>query len=172
MDGFNVPAGTAHNSVVTIEIERKFVLSEIPRSDVLGTGEALRQGYVAEEGDVAVRVRITEQAATLTVKAGAGLSRTEVEVAISLDEAEALWPHTEGRRIDKTRHRVAHDDLGDRHADVDVYAGPLTGLCTAEVEFESEDDARAFSPPSWFGREVTGEVGWSNSALARHGVPG
>ena len=167
----NVPARRAHTSIVTIEIERKFVLSEIPRAGVLGTGEALRQGYVAEEDDVAVRVRITERAATLTVKAGRGLTRTEVEVAISRDDAEALWPHTEGRRIDKTRHRVAHGDLGDRVADIDVYAGALAGLCTAEVEFGSEDDARAFSPPSWFGREVTGEAGWSNSALARYGLP-
>jgi adenylate cyclase len=153
---------------MTIEIERKFVLSEIPGGDLLGTGEPLRQGYIAEEDDVAVRIRITEQAATLTVKAGAGLSRTEVEKAISLDEAEALWPHTVGRRIEKTRHRVAH---GDRVAEVDVYAGGLYGLCTAEVEFDSEDDAAAFAPPDWFGREVTGVAGWSNAALARHGLP-
>jgi len=53
-----------------------------------------------------VRVRITDVAAHLTVKAGAGLSRTEVDVEISADDAEALWPHTVGRRIDRTRHRV------------------------------------------------------------------
>jgi adenylate cyclase len=156
---------------MTIEIERKFVLSHIPGVDVLGRGEALRQGYVAEEGDVAVRVRIGEQAATLTVKAGVGLSRTEVEVAITPDQAEALWPHTAGRRITKTRHRVEHSDLADRIADVDVYAGALAGLCTAEVEFDSERAAGEFSPPDWFGREVTGEPGWTNSALARHGLP-
>ena len=153
------------------EIERKFVLSEIPGVDVLGTGELLRQGYIAEEGDVVVRVRVTGQAATLTVKAGVGLSRTEVEVAISRDEAEALWPHTAGRRIEKTRHRVSHLDLADRVADVDIYAGALAGLCTAEVEFDTEHDAVAFSPPTWFGREVTQEPGWSNAALARHGLP-
>ena len=156
---------------MTVEIERKFVLSEIPGAGVLGTGEPLRQGYVAEEGDVAVRVRIAERAATLTVKAGGGLARSEVEVPISGDEAEELWPHTAGRRIEKTRHRVALGDRGDRVADVDVYAGELSGLCTAEVEFTSQDDAAAFVPPGWFGREVTGEHGWSNAALARHGLP-
>jgi adenylate cyclase len=154
---------------MTIEIERKFLLREIPGADVLGPGEPLRQGYIAEEDDVAVRIRISERAATLTVKAGAGLSRTEVDKAISRDEAEALWPHTLGRRIEKTRHRVAQ---GDRVAEVDVYAGALSGLCTAEVEFDSEDDAAAFAPPAWFGREVTGQAGWSNAALARHGLPG
>lgn len=157
---------------MTVEIERKFVLSQIPGADVLGTGETLRQGYVAEEDDVSVRVRVAGQAATLTVKAGHGLSRTEVEVTISLEQAEALWPHTAGRRIEKTRHRVALGDVGDRVAEIDLYAGALTGLCTAEVEFESERDAGAFSPPGWFGREVTGDARWSNSALARHGLPG
>jgi adenylate cyclase len=153
---------------MTIEIERKFVLNEIPGADVLGPGESLRQGYIAEEDDVAVRIRISERSATLTVKAGAGLSRTEVDKAISRDEAEALWPHTLGRRIEKTRHRVAQ---GDHVAEVDVYAGALSGLCTAEVEFDSVDDAAAFAPPAWFGREVTGQAEWSNAALARHGLP-
>lgn len=154
--------------MMTIEIERKFVLNEIPGADVLGPGEPLRQGYIAEEDDVAVRIRISERAATLTVKAGVGLSRTEVDKAISRDEAEALWPHTLGRRIEKTRHRVAQ---GDHVAEVDVYAGALSGLCTAEVEFDSVDDAATFTPPDWFGREVTGQAEWSNAALARHGLP-
>jgi adenylate cyclase len=156
---------------MNVEIERKFVLSEIPGAGVLGMGEPLRQGYVAEEGDVEVRIRIAERASTLTVKAGAGLARIEVEVPISGEDAEALWAHTEGRRIEKTRHRVALGDVGDRLAEVDLYAGELSGLCTAEVEFDSEDDASTFVPPGWFGREVTGEHEWSNAALARHGLP-
>jgi CYTH domain-containing protein len=157
--------------IVTTEIERKFVLSEVPGADVLGTGKELRQGYVAEEDDVVVRVRISDGDATLTVKAGVGLSRTEVEVSISKVEAEALWPHTDGRRIQKTRHRVGGPELGDHVADIDVYAGALAGLYTAEVEFDSEDEAGAFTPPTWFGREVTGDVAWGNAALARHGRP-
>lgn len=156
---------------MTVEIERKFVLSEIPRAGLLGLGEALRQGYVAEEGDVEVRIRITQRAATLTVKAGGGLARVEVETPVSAEDAEALWAHTAGRRIDKTRYRIALDDAAERIAELDVYNGDLSGLCTAEVEFESVDDAAAFVAPGWFGREVTGERGWSNAALARHGRP-
>lgn len=151
-----------------VEIERKFVLTEVPPADVLGSGEPLRQGYVAEEGEVEVRVRSTRRAATLTVKAGSGLTRTEVEVPITDADVERLWAHTLGRRVEKTRYRVA---VGECVAEVDVYSGELSGLCTAEVEFDSEGDAAAFIPPGWFGREVTGERGWSNAALARHGAP-
>ena len=100
------------------------------------------------------------------------MSRTEVEVAISAAQAEALWPHTAGRRIEKTRHRVVlDDDTPDLVAEVDVYAGTLDGLCVAEVEFASEDVAASFDPPDWFGHELTGDPAWSNAALARHGRP-
>jgi CYTH domain-containing protein len=156
---------------VTIETERKFILPEAPPSGQLGAGIHLRQGYLAEEDTVEVRVRITPADAMLTVKAGKGMSRTEVDVPIAIEQAEALWPHTVGRRIDKTRYRVALDDLLAHVAEVDLYAGALAGLCVVEVEFDSETEAAAFVPPGWFGRELTGEPGWSNAALARHGRP-
>lgn len=148
------------------ETERKFVLADPPSADVLGAGTAIRQGYLAEEADTEVRVRITDQAATLTVKAGRGLVRTEVEVALPQADAEALWPHTAGRRIEKVRHRVP---VGAVTAEVDLYGGELVGLCTAEVEFADAAEAARFTPPEWLGREVTGEQTWSNAALARQG---
>ena len=150
------------------EIERKFLVDQLPSADELGGGVAMRQGYLAGEGDVEVRLRITTADAVLAMKAGRGMSRTEVEHRIPADEAEALWPHTAGRSLDKVRHRVA---LGPLVAEVDVYAGPLDGLLTVEVEFDSEADAIAFDPPEWFGRELTGDGGWTNAALARRGRP-
>jgi adenylate cyclase len=157
---------------VTIEIERKFMVADLPAVGLLGPGVQIRQGYIAEDGPVTVRVRITDARATLTVKAGSGLARTEVDVEITNDQAEALWPYTVGRRLDKTRHRVDLVDGGRQHvADVDVYAGSLEGLCVVEVEFGAEADAAAFNPPEWFGEELTEAPGWSNAALARHGRP-
>ncbi|MBI5090120.1 MAG: CYTH domain-containing protein, partial [Actinobacteria bacterium] len=144
-----------------------------PPADVLGAGQRMRQGYLTDDGDVAVRIRITDDAAVLTIKAGGGLSRTEVELPVDRSDADALWPHTAGRRIDKTRHRVALGGADQQGlvAEVDLYDGDLAGLCTVEVEFDSEADASAFEPPAWFGREVTGDPRWSNAALARHGLP-
>ncbi len=155
----------------TIEIERKFILPEVPHHDILGAGVHIRQGYLAEEGDVEVRVRISSEKATLTVKAGRGVARTEVDVPITVAQAESLWTHTEARRVDKTRHRVTLDEALGHVAEVDVYAGDLAGLCVVEVEFSSEVSAAEFVPPRWFGSELTGVSGWGNAALARHGRP-
>ncbi len=153
---------------MAIEIERKFLVHEPPPADVLGDGVRYRQGYLAGEGDVDARIRIGSTAAWLTVKAGRGLARTEVELPIDVADAESLWPHTEGRRLEKVRYRVPVDG---GVAEVDRYAGELDGLWTVEVEFANGADAGAFVPPSWFGQEVTNEPGWSNSALARRGRP-
>ena len=158
---------SSHTWGVATEIERKFIADLLPTSGV-GSGIAIRQGYIAEDGDAEVRVRITDDAAKLTVKVGRGRSRTEVEVDVSADDAEQLWAHTEGRRIEKIRHAV---DVDGTKADVDVYGGSLDGLIVVEVEFDSETAADSFTPPSWFGRELTGDARWSNASLARHGRP-
>jgi len=54
---------------------------------------------------------------------------------------------------------------------LDQYSGDLAGVSVVEVEFGSESDATRFSPPTWFGREVTGEPGWANQRLAVAGEP-
>lgn len=146
------------------EIERKWVATEAPETP----GEPLQQGYLALDGDVSVRLRISARSAVLTVKAGGGLARTEVEVDLGGDDADALWPHTNGR-IEKSRARI---DLPDGHvAEVDRYGGDLEGLITVEVEFDSVAASERFTAPAWFGREVTTDERWSNASLARHGRP-
>jgi adenylate cyclase len=55
--------------------------------------------------------------------------------------------------------------------ELDVYGGDLEGLVVAEVEFASEEDADAFDPPAWLGREVTDDPRYKNQRLARDGAP-
>lgn len=150
------------------EIERAFLAAAVPAEIATSTGVRLQQGYLAEEGTTSVRLRIADDAATLTIKSGTGLARTEVEVPLAVADADALWPSTAGRRVDKMRYRVPVDA---HTAEVDVFAGELDGLCRIEVEFDSTRAADGFEPPGWFGREVTGDPAWSNASLARNGRP-
>lgn len=158
-----------HDGWVPAEIERKFRVRDEPDLTGAEPGTRLRQGYVALDGPVEVRIRITEAGSTLTVKGGSGLTRAEVEVGIGDDEARELWALSEGRRIEKVRHRIVLDD--GLVAELDRFEGDLAGLSVVEVEFPNADDAAAFQPPEWFGEELTGHPGWSNAALAQGGRP-
>lgn len=151
---------------VADEIERKFRVREVP--GFLGDGTRLRQAYLALDGDVEVRVRDQGGTHVLGVKGGRGMQRTEVEVEIGPGEFDELWDLAPGRRIDKTRHRIAVDD---HTAEVDVYEGPLRGLVMVEVEFADRSEAETFVAPPWFGEEVTGDARWSNATLATSGPP-
>jgi CYTH domain-containing protein/CHAD domain-containing protein len=151
------------------EIERKFLPAALPARANGAAAVPIEQGYLPLEGATEVRLRRAGDALLLTVKSGEGEARGEIEIELTADQFEALWPLTEGRRIAKTRLLVP---LGqDLTAEIDRYSGPFAGLLTAEVEFPSTAASRAWEPPAWIGREVTGEREYSNRALACDGLP-
>jgi adenylate cyclase len=153
-----------------VEIERKLLVDAPP--DDLGAWDAVRleQGYLAITDEVEVRVRRKDGArAVLTVKSAPGLSRVEEELAVDGGAFERLWPLTAGRRVVKVRHR--RQERPGVLLELDVYEGELSGLMTLEVEFPDEDAARAWTPPPWAGREVTGDKAYANQSLAVRGRP-
>lgn len=152
-----------------IEIERKFLVDGVPPGVGWDDGEALRQGYLALDGDTEVRLRRRgDGAAVLTLKRGGGRVRAEEELDVGPEQAERLWALTEGRRVEKVRHRA---DVGGATVELDVYGGDLDGLVVAEVEFPDEAAADAWTPPSWAAREVTDDDAYKNRALAVDGRP-
>jgi CYTH domain-containing protein len=150
-----------------IEIERKYLVCEQP--DLAGAqSERIVQGYLAiGQDNREVRVRRSDDRCVLTVKTGAGQSRGETEIEISREQFEALWPLTDGMRLDKSRYRLPYRN---HIIELDIYHGRLEGLMTAEVEFDSDRDSAAFTPPHWFDKEITEESAYKNQSLAQHGV--
>jgi adenylate cyclase len=149
------------------EIERKFLVSAIP-PEADGAVPIL-QGYLPLTSDDAeLRVRRKGDATVLTVKRGHGLDRGEEEVAISDEVFDALWPLTEGRRIEKRRYEILHAGAT---IELDEFGGDLEGLLLAEVEFDSTDASERFDPPGWLERDVTDDPAYSNRALAEQGAP-
>jgi CYTH domain-containing protein len=149
------------------EIERKFLVDEVPEDLDIESRDEIAQGYLAT-GDHQVRLRRQGDRPLLTAKRGGGLVRDEVEVLLEEESFERLWPLTEGRRLRKERLTATVDD---QTVSVDVYRGSLAGLIVVEVEFEDLDAARAFVSPRWFGRELTDDARYSNQRLALEGLP-
>lgn len=152
-----------------VERERRFLVAVVPDDLVRSSVVELRQGYLAAAPFRSVRVRDAgADGCTLTVKAGGGAERTELEWAIERREFDAAWPHTEGQRVEKSRHRIP---FGDHVIELDVFGGTLHGLVIAEVEFDTATAMEVFEAPVWFGREVTDDGGYTNASLALHGLP-
>ncbi|MDS9469197.1 CYTH domain-containing protein [Paracoccus sp. MBLB3053] len=151
-----------------LEIERKFLLDDLP--DLNGVPRVeIRQGYITALQDTTeVRLRQSGEDYFLSIKGGEGLVRTEREVTITAEQFEALWPETAGRRVEKTRCKGRLP--GGLAFDLDIYSGVLAPLLTVEVEFSSESAAEAFSPPAWFGKDVTLDKRYRNKALAVMGA--
>ena len=102
-------------------------------------------------------------AADVTKLGRVAMNKPFIRETVRLVQAEAA-----GRRLHKRRHAVPHNDLT---IEIDVYAGDLEGLIVAETEFPSEEEARAFDPPAWLGKEVTGDRRYLNETLATEGRP-
>ena len=150
-----------------MEVERKFLVPEPP--DLGGTqADEIEQGYLAIGADGEVRLRRKGESLLLTAKRGSGISRDEAEVELEREAFDRLWPLTEGRRLHKRRHVLQQ---GDSTIELDLYEGDLGGLVVAEIEFDSEEEARRFDPPDWLGEEVTGDEPYLNETLATRGRP-
>jgi CYTH domain-containing protein len=153
-----------------LELERKFLVAELPDDLERYPHSRIVQGYLFIGADGAeVRVRRRDQNAFLTVKQGSGLVRREEEIDISGLQFDRLWPLTDGRRVEKTRHLISRPD--GLVIELDVYEGALAGLFVAEVEFQSTAAAQRFTPPDWFVREVTDDDAYKNRRLAVDGLP-
>ncbi len=149
-----------------IERERRYLVDRLP--DDLAVGSAIVQGYLMTR-PASVRVRRRDDTHTVTIKTGSGRTRTEIERAIDADEFDALWNVATKLRISKRRVLVPLDD--GHTAELDLFEGALTGRRMVEVEFDTDEAADGFTPPDWFGREVTEDRRFTNASLARNGWP-
>ena len=162
-----VARGIAARPAAPVEIERKYLLRQLPPAARAITPVEIEQGYLPGTRLVERLRRVAEDGETAwyrTVKSGAGLSRIELEEETSRDLFENIWPFTSGRRIAKRRYRLPEGDLT---WEVDEFLD--RDLVLAEVELDRPE--MPAEPPDWLApyvvREVTGEPEFTNLRLAR-----
>ncbi|QDY71251.1 CYTH domain-containing protein [Qingshengfaniella alkalisoli] len=152
-----------------VEIERKFLVKRLPDL-ARARCYTVRQGYCTHPDDsISMRLRQKSDQLFLTVKTGEGPVRSEREIPIEAEQFNVLWPATTGRRIEKKRWI---GPLGNGHLfELDIFCGAHQPLQMVEVEFDTLEDAEAFTPPDWFGREVSTDKAYRNKSIALWGVP-
>ncbi len=153
-----------------LEIERKFLVhtGKLPALPGLGSKELLRQGYLASDPWVRIRLRSVMdrwRKGYITIKSRGTLVRAEYEYEIPAKDAEELLGFCKGL-ISKTRYPIRKSS----HVwEIDEFHGPLQGLWLAEVELQRENEDLVI--PEWVGTEVTEDVRYSNAYLVEYGIP-
>lgn len=148
-----------------MEIERKFLPNSLPSLDNIKVN-AIIQGYISTSPEIRIRKKniLEENTFFLTIKGDGNLSREETELTISEKDFNSLLTKTEDRIIEKDRYEILLPSLF--VAELDLYKGKHESLQVVEVEFKSEADSINFTPPKWFGIEVTNDPRYKNKNLA------
>ncbi len=159
--------GVRGELIVALEIERKWLVPEIPVFKEQHKTSDIKQGYILNGNGVCLRVRVTrghDYSGYVTVKGPNELPEAveEHEMAIPVETAEELLKLSGCATITKKRTYVRYGGLT---IELDEFKDNLKGLVVAEVEFPTP--RYPFNPPSWFGKEVTGDKRYTNSNLVK-----
>ena len=120
-----------------MEIERKFIVHNLPDNLDSYPHSEIEQGYLCMEP--VIRIRRMNKQYFLTFKSKGLMARTEHEFPLDKAAYEHLLPKVDGILISKTRYKIP-----DEHGfiiELDVFHGEYEGLVMAEVEFPSEEVA-------------------------------
>lgn len=148
-----------------MEIERKFLISaeNLPKNLEAFDSHQIEQGYLCTVP--VVRIRRQDDSYFLTYKSKGLLAREEYNLPLNKEAYEHLKPKADGIIISKTRYLIPEKD--GLTIELDVFHAPYEGLYLAEVEFASEEKAKAYVPPVWFGEDVTYSTKYHNSSLSK-----
>ena len=150
-----------------MEIERKFLIKQIPEGCTSFPCRQIEQAYL--NTDPVVRVRRDNDDYYLTYKGKGLLSREEYNLPLNEKAYRHLIQKADGIIISKKRYLIPL--TGRLTIELDIFEGDLAPLKLAEVEFETKEEAESFLPPKWFGKDVTFSSDYHNSTLSRVGLP-
>ena len=119
-----------------MEIERKFLITELPENLTQYNCRRIEQGYLCTAP--VVRIRRQDEEYYLTYKSKGMMVREEYNLPLTAEAYAHLREKTDGN----------------------------LPLMLAEVEFSSEEEANSFVPPAWFGEDVTFSGKYHNSYLS------
>ena len=146
-----------------MEIERKYLIDEIPFDLKDYSCKVIEQGYL--NTDPVVRVRRSNDKYILTYKGSGLMVREEYNLPLNQKSYFHLLTKADGNIITKTRYLIPL--FNSLTAELDIFHDIFDGRLLVEVEFNSIEDANSFIPPEWFGEDVTYDKKYHNSNMSR-----
>lgn len=148
-----------------LEIERKYFVNEEKWLSVAKPeGILYSQGYILNDPQKTVRVRVTGKKCFITIKgATTGATRAEYEYEIPRKDAEELLNNFCAAKVEKIRYKIIFKN---KLWEVDEFLGENEGLIIAEIELKKEDEI--FVAPDWVEKEITGDARYNNANLAQN----
>lgn len=146
-----------------MEIERKYLINNLPEDALSFPCRHIEQGYL--NTDPVVRIRRDNEKYELTYKSKGLMTRQEYNLPLNQESYEHLKEKIDGRLIIKKRYMIPLTEI--LTIELDIFEGDLAPLMLAEVEFPDEESALSFTPPAWFGKDVTFSGEYHNSFLSR-----
>ena len=144
-----------------MEIERKYLIDTLPDGYQNYPCRNIEQAYL--NTDPVIRIRKDNDNYELTYKSKGLMTRKEYNLPLNESAYQHLLTKIDGRLIKKKRYMIPLDDT--LTIELDVFEGDLAPLLLAEVEFPDEKAALSFTPPQWFGKDVTFSSEYHNSTL-------
>ncbi|MDE7331022.1 MAG: CYTH domain-containing protein [Lachnospiraceae bacterium] len=160
-----------------MEIERKFLVREVPGRLSAFTCLVIEQAYLCTSP--VVRIRRQNEEYYLTYKGKGLMAREEYNLPLDKESYGHLLAKADGNIISKKRYLIPIDapafsshykpagELPSLTVELDIFEPPFAPLILAEVEFPDVETADAFLPPPWLGEDVTTNVEYHNSNMSR-----
>ena len=151
-----------------MEIERKYLVRVLPERLDSYPFHDIEQGYLCTEP--VVRIRRQDDEYYLTYKSKGLLEREEYNLPLTQKAYQHLLKKADGIILTKKRYRIPLPSSAgnpDLTIELDLFFGDYEGLMLAEVEFPTKEAALSFTPPDWFGEDVTFSGQYQNSRLSQ-----
>lgn len=147
--------------------ERRFLLTQIPGhvNDLRST--TIQRGYFCNKSSCEILIEKRGWKHFQIIHTKKNKKRKTLTIQISRKQFKLLWEGTLDSRIFKTE-ITTQSTIGSIH--IDAYLKDLRGLIIAKVNFPDRHSAQAFSPPDWFGAEITYDKRFYDQALATDSI--
>ena len=136
-----------------IEIEKKYKVKKLPDNLEKFEHLTIEQSYL-NKGGAPIRLRkfITESGVKYIFskkipKDQNLLEKTEYNIELSEELYKEFLKAKEGRTIIKTRYKIPLENGA--KMDLDIFHDFFEGLCIAEIEYTSVEQANTFKIPEW-----------------------